>query len=95
MRISEAEVRHVAALARLELSAGEVEGLLEDLNRILDYVAKLDELDTAGVEPTSHVVEMAMPLRDDEVSCAPAPADAVANAPKAEDNQFVVPSIIE
>jgi aspartyl-tRNA(Asn)/glutamyl-tRNA(Gln) amidotransferase subunit C len=95
MRISEAEIRNVAALARLELSDTEVHNLVGDMNEILGYVAKLEELDTTGVEPTSHVVGIASAYRDDEVTSEPAPDDAVANAPQAEDNQFVVPSIIE
>jgi len=95
MELSEAEVRHVAALARLELSDDEVHSLAKDMNQILGYVAKLNELDTDGVEPTTHVVDMSTPYRDDEVSRTPAPQDAMANAPKAENNYFVVPSIIE
>lgn len=95
MELSEAEVRHVAALARLDLSDDEVQSLAKDMNQILGYVAKLGELDTSDVVPTTHVVDMSTPYRDDVVSCTPSPADAMANAPKAEDNQFVVPSIIE
>ena len=68
MELSEAEVRHVAALARLDLSDKEVESLAKDMNQILGYVAKLNELDTDDVEPTTHVVEMSTPYRDDVVS---------------------------
>jgi aspartyl-tRNA(Asn)/glutamyl-tRNA(Gln) amidotransferase subunit C len=95
MELSEAEVRHVAALARLDLSEEEVQSLAKDMNQILGYVAKLAELDTTDVEPTTHVVGMSTPYRDDEVTCTPSPKDALANAPKAENNHFVVPSIIE
>ncbi len=95
MELSEAEVRHVAALARLDLSDGEVASLAKDMNQILGYVTKLNELDTDGVEPTTHVVAMSTPYRDDEVSRTPSPDDALANAPKAENHHFVVPSIIE
>lgn len=95
MELSEAEVRYVAALARLELSEDEVQSLAKDMNQILDYVAKLGELDTSDVEPTSHVVDMSTPYRDDVVSRTPSPEDALANAPNAENNHFVVPSIIE
>ena len=58
MELSEAEVRNVATLARLDLSDSEVASLAKDMNQILSYVAKLSELDTDNVEPTSHVVEM-------------------------------------
>jgi len=66
-----------------------------DIARILDYVAKLDELDTGAVEPTSHVVAVAAPLRADVVTSKPAVADALANAPQRDDGYFVVPAIIE
>jgi len=95
MKISQAEVRRVATLARVELDDDELEGMARDLNRILDYVAKLDELDTSDVEPTTQVVDFAAPMRADEVTSTPAPEDAVANAPRSNDNFFVVPNIIE
>lgn len=95
MKISQAEVRRVATLARVELDDDELESVGRDLNRILDYVAKLDELDTSTVEPTAQVVDFAAPMRTDEVTNKPAPEDAVANAPRSDKNFFVVPSIIE
>lgn len=95
MKISTAEVEKVASLARLELSEAEVEHLSKDLSSILSYIAKLEELDTESIEPTSHVVSMKAPLREDAVSSRPSPDDALANAPQREDNYFVVPSIIE
>ncbi len=95
MKISQAEVRRVATLARVELDDDELESVGRDLNRILDYVAKLDELDTSTVEPTTQVVDFAAPMRTDEVTSKPAPEDAVANAPRSDKNFFVVPSIIE
>ncbi len=95
MDLTDADVRKVAALARLGLTDAEVAALRGDLNGILDYVAKLSELDTDDVEPTSHVVAIASALRPDEVTSRPAPEDAVANAPRREETFFVVPSIIE
>jgi aspartyl-tRNA(Asn)/glutamyl-tRNA(Gln) amidotransferase subunit C len=95
VKLTPEQVRHVAALARLTLDADEVERMAADLARILDYVAKLDELDTAKVEPTSHVVAAAAPLRADVVTSTPAVADALANAPQSDDGYFVVPAIIE
>ncbi len=95
VRISKEEVAKVARLARLELDDGELDGLVADLDSILGYVAKLDELDTADVEPTSQLVASEPPLRKDEVTNEPRPEDAVANAPETEDGMFVVPSIIE
>jgi len=95
MKISRAEVEKVAALARLELGESEVESLIEDLSSILSYIAKLEELDTSAVEPTSQVVAMSTPFRDDEVTNSPCTDDALANAPHREETFFVVPSIIE
>jgi aspartyl-tRNA(Asn)/glutamyl-tRNA(Gln) amidotransferase subunit C len=95
MKLSRAEVLHVAALARLELSEQEVESLREDLSSILTYVEKLATLDTQGVDPTSHVVAMGTPFREDEVTNRPDPERALKNAPRREGNFFVVPAIIE
>lgn len=95
MKISDDDVRHVAKLARLDLAEGEVQSLGADLNRILDYVDKLNELDTDAVEPTSHVVNIPSPFREDDLSCESRPEDAVANAPRRDGHFFVVPSIIE
>jgi aspartyl-tRNA(Asn)/glutamyl-tRNA(Gln) amidotransferase subunit C len=95
MKLSPAEVRHVAVLARLELAEEEVETLCSDLSSILSYIEKLSELDTDEVEPTSHVVSMKTPYREDEVTNSPSTEDALANAPQREGTFFVVPSIIE
>ena len=95
MKLSEAEVRKVATLARLDLSEDETQRLARDLSSILSYVDQLGRLDTEEVEPTSHVVAMHMPTRDDVVTNAPATEDALANAPERDANFFVVPSIIE
>ena len=66
-----------------------------DLVRILGYVEKLGELDTSGVEPTSHVVAMSAPLRADVVTSQPQVSEGLANAPVRDDGFFVVPAIIE
>jgi len=95
MKISLDEVRHVAQLARLDLSPEEIERMAGDLSAILDYVAKLDEVDTERVEPTSHVVAMKVAYRDDSITNEPAPERMLANAPRREKDYFVVPTIIE
>ena len=98
MSISETQVRHVATLARLRLSDDETTAMTGDLGRILDYMDKLAELDTASVEPTSHVVTVEAPYRDDESHPrdGQAAADqAVANAPRRDGHFFAVPPIIE
>jgi aspartyl-tRNA(Asn)/glutamyl-tRNA(Gln) amidotransferase subunit C len=95
VKLSREEVVHVAKLARLDLDDAELESLRGDLSSILTYVEKLAELDTKGVEPTSHVVAMETPFREDAVTNEPNPEAALANAPRRDDNFFVVPAIIE
>jgi aspartyl-tRNA(Asn)/glutamyl-tRNA(Gln) amidotransferase subunit C len=95
VKLSREQVLHVAKLARLDIGDAEVERLRDDLSAILTYVEKLGELDTRAVEPTSHVVAMSTPFRDDAVTNEPSPDAALANAPKRDDQFFVVPAIIE
>ena len=98
MSISQEQVRRVASLARLKLSEQETLTLTSDLSRILDYVDKLSELDTASVEPTSHVVAIEAPYREDALTARDADTaadEAVANAPRREGHFFAVPPIIE
>jgi aspartyl-tRNA(Asn)/glutamyl-tRNA(Gln) amidotransferase subunit C len=85
----------VARLARLALSDDEKVRMRDQLDRILSYIAKLNELDTAGVEPTSHAIRMVNVMRDDEVRPS-LPLDAMlANAPEPAGEFFRVPRIIE
>lgn len=98
MAIREDEVRRVASLARLHLTDDETRALTADLGRILAYVDKLAELDTSAVEPTSHVVAVESPYRDDVITRDDGEAaaeEAVANAPRREGHFFAVPPIIE
>jgi aspartyl-tRNA(Asn)/glutamyl-tRNA(Gln) amidotransferase subunit C len=88
-------VEHVAELARLELSAGEKEQFIAQLNSILTYVEKLNELDTIGVEPTSHVIPMSNVLRADEVKPSLDRTKVLHNAPEESHFFFKVPRIIE
>jgi aspartyl-tRNA(Asn)/glutamyl-tRNA(Gln) amidotransferase subunit C len=95
MKISKQEVEHVAKLARLELAEEEKEKLIDQLSNILTYVETLNELDTKGVEPTSHVLDIKNVMRDD-VSVPSLPQEqALANAPEKAAGHFKVPKIIE
>jgi aspartyl-tRNA(Asn)/glutamyl-tRNA(Gln) amidotransferase subunit C len=86
------EVLHVAQLARLALREEEIEPLERELSAVLDHVAKISELDLAGVPATSHVVELTGALRPDEPrACLPREV-ALAQAPAVSDNGFLVPS---
>ncbi len=88
------EVEHVARLARLSFTNDELLAFTEQLNDILGYVAKLEELDTAGVPPTTHALQTTNVFRHDEVKPSLSVDDAVANAPEEEKGAFVVPRII-
>ncbi len=88
-------VMKVASLARLRLTEAEVAAMSEQLGAILDYVARLDALDTANVEPMVHAIELTNVLRDDEVQPSLSRAAALQNAPRQDGKYFLVPAIIE
>ena len=89
------DVEHVARLARLALSDDEKERMRQQLDRILGYIAKLNELDTEGVEPTSHAIRVVNVMREDEVRPSCPPEAMLANAPQRAGEFFRVPRIIE
>jgi aspartyl-tRNA(Asn)/glutamyl-tRNA(Gln) amidotransferase subunit C len=93
--ITQEDVEHVAELARLELTAVEQEQFITQLNNILTYIQKLNELDTTGVEPTSHVIPMSNVLREDEVRPSLERDLVLQNAPEESHFFFKVPRIIE
>ncbi|MEQ9619518.1 MAG: Asp-tRNA(Asn)/Glu-tRNA(Gln) amidotransferase subunit GatC [Deltaproteobacteria bacterium] len=95
MKISKEDVLKVAELARLEFGEEELEKFTEQLGNILSYIENLNKLDTDGVEPTSHVLDVATPLREDEVQDWLTPGEALQNAPEGVDGFFVVPQVIE
>ncbi|GAB4355454.1 MAG: Asp-tRNA(Asn)/Glu-tRNA(Gln) amidotransferase subunit GatC [Candidatus Abyssubacteria bacterium] len=96
MQITREMIAHVAALARLRFGEEELEGFTEQLNEILRYMEKLNELDTSDVEPTSHMFFTKTPMREDKVREEPAPTDRLLeNAPQRKDTFFVVPRVIE
>lgn len=95
MSITIQDVEHVARLARLELTEAEKEQFTGQLNAILKYAEKLNELDTDGVEPTSHVLPISNVMRED-VRKESLPLDKVLlNAPDEEDGQIKVPAVLE
>ncbi len=95
MALTRDAVRHIALLARLELSPEEETQFTEQLDHILQHFEKLAALDTSAVEPTAHVVEVAAAYREDVVSNPPAPEEYRANAPARDGDFFKVPKIIE
>ncbi len=95
MKLDVGNVRKIASLARLSVTDAEAEAYVTHMNRMLDYVAQLSEVDTSKVPTLEHAVEMDTPLRDDVVN---RPFDVVRgleNAPAAELNMFRVPKVIE
>ncbi len=95
MKISREEVEHVARLARLALPEDEIDRLTGEMDAILDYVEKLNELDTEGIVPTAHAVPVENALREDEVKPSLGVEKALANAPKSANGCFRVPRVIE
>lgn len=95
MKISKDDIIKVSELARLEFKEEELEKFTEQLGNILEYIEQLNELDTDNVEPTSHVLDMSTPLREDKVVEWLSTEEVLKNAPESEDDFFVVPQVIE
>jgi aspartyl-tRNA(Asn)/glutamyl-tRNA(Gln) amidotransferase subunit C len=95
MKITKQEVEHVARLARLELSEQDKEKLTDQLSNILTYVEQLNELDTTGVAPTSHVLDISNVMRGDTPEESLPQERALANAPDKAAGHYKVPKIIE
>jgi aspartyl-tRNA(Asn)/glutamyl-tRNA(Gln) amidotransferase subunit C len=93
--ITRDEVRRVASLARLRLETDEETRLTADLDNILESFARLQAVDTSGVEPTAHVEDMSAVMREDVASNPPASDALLANAPARSGRHFRVPKIIE
>jgi aspartyl-tRNA(Asn)/glutamyl-tRNA(Gln) amidotransferase subunit C len=89
------QVRHVAALARLSLSAEEEERFVSQLSAILEAVEKLKELDTTSIEPTSHAAQLQGAMRPDEVQPSLPKEKSLANAPAKVGTSFAVPKILD
>lgn len=94
MKITREEVKHVAHLANLNLSEEELVKMTGQLDNILSYVDKLDELDTTGVKPTTHAFSVSNAFREDVVVESLSQSEAVANGPQQNGESFIVPKII-
>ena len=95
MKLSRAEVERVAVLARLLLTEDEATQLTRELDAILGYMDKLNEIDTANVEPFSYATDAANAFREDRVTNQPDADALLANAPDRDATFFKVPKIIE
>ncbi|MBS3811230.1 MAG: Asp-tRNA(Asn)/Glu-tRNA(Gln) amidotransferase subunit GatC [Halanaerobiales bacterium] len=93
--INEEEVRYIADLASLKLSEKEVEMFSKQLSDIVDYVEKLDELDTEDIVPTAYTIPVKNVFREDKVKESLSLEKVLKNAPEKQADQFRVPKIIE
>lgn len=95
MAITRDDVLHVAKLGRLQLAEDEIDRMRIDLERILGYVAQLNELDTSTIPPTAHVFVDVAPLRADVVHEGLSTEAALAEAPRHRDSAFAVPAFVD
>lgn len=95
MKLSSQEVEYVAHLARLEITEKEKEKFTAQLNDILLYIDKLNELDTKGVEPMSHAIAVTNAFREDNIVDSIGTEKSLANAPDARGEFFRVPKVID
>lgn len=93
--ITDETIEYVGILAKLELSEEEKQAAKRDMGRMLDYIDKLNELDTEGVEPMSHAFPVMNVFREDVVTNEDGSAETLRNAPEEKDNMFVVPRTFE
>ena len=95
MPLDTATVARIARLARLDIPDSDLGPLAGELSNILSWIEQLNEVDIEGVAPMTSVVDVTLPMRDDEVTDGGHADDIVANAPETTDNFFVVPKVIE
>jgi len=95
MSLSSDDVAKIAHLARLAVDPSDAESLSRDLSNILDLVEQMQAVDTEGVQPMAHPLEMSQRLRPDEVTETNQRELYQSNAPQAENGLFLVPKVIE
>jgi aspartyl-tRNA(Asn)/glutamyl-tRNA(Gln) amidotransferase subunit C len=95
MKLSLAQVEHVAQLAQLSLSDQEKELFREQLSSIIEYAQHLQELDTSAIAPTATVLPLENVMREDQIQPSLSQADALANAPHTQNGYFRVPVVLE
>lgn len=94
MSLTRQEVERVSLLARLRLSDAELDTMTAQLGQVVDYVAQLSELDTQNVAPMAHAIEVSNVFRADEVRPSLDRAAALANAPRHDDQFYLVPAVL-
>ena len=94
MKMNKEEVLYVAHLARLDLDEKSMEKFAGQIDEILGYIEKLNQVETKGIKPTSHAISLTNAFRDDEEKEHIDRELALRNAPEKEDGNFVVPKIV-
>jgi len=94
MSVTRKEVEYIASLAKLKFDEKELENLTHQMNDILKYVEKLNELDTSNIEPLSHPVEINNVFRNDVLKSSITTEDALKNSPAKTEEFFKVPKVI-
>jgi len=95
MKVTEQDIKTVASLSRLNLSAEEIPEVMGQLDKFLNYVENLQQIDTAEIEPTTYALPMQNVFRKDEVKPSLDRELALSNAPLQEDGYFKVPRVLE
>ena len=94
MKITKQEVLHVARLARLDIDDASVDKFAQQIDTILEYVDTLQQVDTSGVNPTSHAISLTNAFREDSTPHHIDRDAALSNAPEKEDGYFIVPKVV-
>ena len=95
MKIDDVLVDKLSGLAKLEFDPESKQEIINDLNKIIRFVEKLNELDTEGVEPLTHMTEEVNTLRDDIAKTSITKEEALKNAPKKDSDYFIVPKVLD
>lgn len=93
--INDETIEYVGILAKLDLSLDERKKAQKDMEEMLNYIDKLGELDTTGIEPMTHVFQSSNVMREDEVTNGDGKSMALINAPKSNGEAFIVPKTVE
>jgi len=95
MKIDETTVDKISGLSKLSFDGIEKEEIISDMNKMLDFVSKLEEVDTEGVEPLIHITSFENVLREDDAHTSTTQSEALKNAPAKDATYFRMPKVIE
>ena len=95
MQLSGEEVRHIALLARVGMTDEEIERMRDQMSKILEHFQVLQQVDTEGVEPTGHSVDVETVMREDEVAPSGSLEEVLANVPRREGDLIRVKRVLE